>query len=263
MVAVPVGIALAAGIVLVIPACGEQLGVSATIQETTTSVGESPMPVRLAVTQADRTDVAEAAASNNAFSLDLFKALRSGTDNLVCSPYSVSLALAMTMAGATGQTQDEMKQTLQMSLPRYRLDRALNALDQDLTGRGSFQCANSIWGQTGTLLKQPFLELLAQYYGAPLRQVDLNKDYAGACEVVNDWVSRETNGRITDLLSPDDPPPTPRLMVLANAVHFKANWADKFWPQATREQPFFLLDGKATVTVPMMKQLNRPLKYPG
>jgi serpin B len=255
-ITVPVGIALAVCAALSFPACGDQPGTSTTIDQETASQVESSVPARLAVTEAGQADVAEVAASNNAFSLDLLKAVRSESENLVCSPYSVSLALAMTMAGGRGQTQEEMKQTLQTSLPYYSLNRALNALDQDLTGSGSFNCANSIWGQSGRTFKRPFLDLLAQYYGASPRLIDLDEDYAGACKLINDWVSSKTNGRITDLMNPDDPPPIPRLMMLVNAVHFKAQWLDPFSPGATQKQPFFLLDDRGTIQVPMMWRIS-------
>ncbi|MBI3167740.1 MAG: serpin family protein, partial [Chloroflexi bacterium] len=37
---------------------------------------------------------------NNAFALDLYQTLRSQDENLILSPFSISLALAMTYAGA-------------------------------------------------------------------------------------------------------------------------------------------------------------------
>lgn len=255
-IAVPVCIALAVCVALSVAACGGQPGPSTRIEQTAVLQEESSVAARLAVTQAGRADVPEVAASNNAFSLDLFRAVRLESENLVCSPYSVSLALAMTMAGARGQTQQEMKQTLMVSLPYSRLNGAFNALDQNLTQVGGFNCANSIWGQSGRPFERPFLDVLAQYYAAPLRLVDLDKDYAGACRLINDWVSSKTNGRITDLMNPDDPPPTPRLMMLVNAVHFKAQWLDPFSPGATQKRPFSLLDDRGTVQVPMMWRIS-------
>jgi serpin B len=79
----------------------------------------------------------------------------------------------------------------------------------------------------------------------------MDGDYARACKIINAWVSDKTDGRITGLMSPDDKPKTPLLMMLVNAVHFKAKWLDPFWDSATQAEPFFLLDGSKT-DVPMM-----------
>ena len=144
-----------------------------------------------------------------------------------------------------------MKQALHVTLPEGRLHQAVNDLDKTLAVGGSFTGANSIWGQVGRSFKQPFVDLVGHYYGASLRLLDMDGDYAGACKTINDWVSNKTNGRITDLMSPDDKPDTPLLMMLVNAVHFKAKWLDPFWDGATRAEPFFLLDGTKT-DVPMM-----------
>jgi serpin B len=260
-------VAVFAGIVLAMAAvllygCGTQSGVTTSVRHPPSSTPspdsssdssdtQSSLPARLAVSVQGQEDVAEVAASNNAFSLELFRGIRTQDKNVVCSPYSVTLALTMTMAGARGQTQAEMKQALQIDLPYYRVNRALNALDQSLTKYAQFSCANSIWGQTGRSFRQPFLDVLAQYYGAPLQSLDLDGDYAGACRAINAWVSDKTKGRINDLMNPDDAPPRPRLMMLVNAVHFKSDWAETFNALATKDWPFFLLDG-SKVEVPMM-----------
>jgi serpin B len=211
---------------------------------------------RLAVTRSAENDMAEVVAGNNAFSLDLLRAVRSKNKNLVCSPYSLSLALAMTMAGAKGKTQDEMKQVLHVSLSDDRLQPALNALDRSLTSNGSFKCANSVWGQAGRTFKQPFVDLVAQYYGASLRLLDMDGNYAEACKTINAWVSDKTNGRITGLMNPEDKPDMRLLAMLVNAVHFKARWLDPFWRTGTEPQPFFLLKG-GTADVPMVRRIGK------
>ena len=70
---------------------------------------------------------------------------------------------------------------------------------------------------------------------------------------VNTWVAAKTENRITDLVSPDSLLPDMRL-ILANAVYFKARWADQFAEEVTRPKPFHLLPGAGTesVEVPMM-----------
>ena len=227
---VSAALALVVCAALFIPACGVDPPTDpAAVDQTTLPQADPSLPARVAVMEASDADVAEAAASSNAFSLDLFRSVRPENDNMVCSPYSAFLALTMTMAGAKGETQNEMKQMLHITLPDQRLYPAINDLDHTLVAGGGFACANSIWGQTGRTFKEPFVDLVGHYYGASLRLLDMDGDYAGACETVNDWVSEKTAGRIAGLMSPDDKPDTPLLMMLVNAVHFKARWQQPFW----------------------------------
>jgi serpin B len=76
------------------------------------------------------------AQGNNGFALDLYQILAGEEDgNLFFSPYSISLALAMTYAGARGSTQAQMADALHFTLPEGQLHPAFNALDQTLAER--------------------------------------------------------------------------------------------------------------------------------
>jgi serpin B len=78
---------------------------------------------------APEADQVELATGNNAFAFDLYQALRAEPGNLFYSPYSLSAALAMTYAGAAGDTAAQMATTLHYTLPSERLHPAFNALD--------------------------------------------------------------------------------------------------------------------------------------
>jgi len=119
-------------------------------------------------------EMAELVAGNSAFAFDLYQTLRDkGDGNLFYSPHSISLALAMTYAGARGETERQMADTLHYTLPQERLHAAFNGLDLELAHRGEgaeddeegrFQLniANSIWGQKGYAFLPTFLDLLAE-----------------------------------------------------------------------------------------------------
>lgn len=203
------------------------------------------VPERLAAGAAGD-DLSAVVTGNNDFSLAVFKAVRKSNENVVCSPYSLSTALSMTMAGAKGQTQDQMKEVLRFTLPYDRLYPAINALDQSLTEVGSFTSADGLWAQAGRTIKQPFVDITGHYYGAALHVYDMDHDYNGACRAINQWASDKTGGRIKDLMDPADKPDTPLLMMLVNAVHFKADWADPFWSTGTQRRSFTRLDGSQT-----------------
>ena len=237
-------------------ACGTQSAEPTTSSQPSAATAPS-LPDRLSTAGIVDADIAEATAADNAFSVALFQAVRASDENLVCSPYSAATVLTMTMAGARGQTQEEMKQALQITLPYYRLHSAVNALDQSLTADGEFTSANGLWAQTGRTIKQPFANVAGHYYGAAIDTYDMEKDYPGMCKVVNAWVSDKTGGRITDLMDPGDKPDVPHfLMMLVNAVHFKADWADPFWAtgNATQDRPFTFLDGTKENVPTMMNE---------
>ncbi|MDH7489164.1 MAG: serpin family protein [Anaerolineae bacterium] len=208
-------------------------------------------------------DLAELVAGNSAFAFDLYQAIREKPGNLFYSPYSISVALAMTYAGARGTTERQMADVLRFTLPQDRLHPAFNLLDQALASRGAgakskdgkpfrLSVANSLWGQAGYKFLPAFLDTLAENYGAGLRLVDFHSAPEAARKTINDWVSDQTEGKIKDLIPQGAIDALTRL-VLANAIYFNAAWMYPFDKDATQDGPFYLLDG-SQVTVPMMRQ---------
>ena len=198
---------------------------------------------------------------NTAFAFDLYRQLASGSDgNLFYSPYSISLALAMTYAGARSETEKQMAQTLGFELAQERLHSAFNSLDLSLAsqsreGEGDgFQLsiANSVWGQAGHSFLPAYLDTLALSYSGKVRDVDFRGSPEEAHLRINDWVAEETAGRIEDLIPRDSIHRFARL-VLANAVYFKAEWEKPFDERATSRKPFHALDGTESL-VEMMRQ---------
>ncbi len=209
--------------------------------------------------------VASVAAGNTDFAFRLYHQLRPQPGNLFFSPYSISLALAMTYAGARGNTEREMAQAMGFQLPQDQLHPAFRALSQELASRAQDQgalpddkgepfrlhIANSLWGQQGHPFLPEFLDLPKEEYGAGIQLVSFAQAEA-ARETINRWVSTETQGKITDLIQPEVLDRSTRL-VLANAVYFRASWEGRFERGHTVPGPFTLLDG-GKVTVPLMHQ---------
>ena len=195
---------------------------------------------------------------NTAFAFDLYRFLEGKEDNLFYSPYSISVALAMTYAGARGETEEQMADVLHFTLPQDRLHPAFNALDLALAGRGTAEegfrlhVVNAIWGQEGYKFLADFLHTLAENYGAGLRVLDFRSEPEESRIIINDWVAEETEERIEDLLSPKDIDSS-TILVLTNAIYFNAAWQHPFQEAQTEDGIFYLLDGEET-TVPMMKQ---------
>ena len=213
-----------------------------------------------------------AASAANAFGLDLFAKLRAGAGagNLVFSPTSIAIALAMARAGARGQTTTQMDSVLH-NLGADDQAAAINALDAALNSRsGTFQgfegksydltlnVANAPFAQRDEQWQEAFLDALAQRFGAGLRLVDYRSDPESARVQINQWVSDRTNGRIPELISQGMLDTLTRL-VLVNAIYLKAPWAQPFAPDATHQLPFTTLAG-SSVTVPTMA-LTGELSY--
>ena len=208
-------------------------------------------------------DLAALVDGNSAFAFDLYQVLREEDDNLFYSPYSISLALAMTYAGARSETAQQMADTLYFSLPQDRLHPAINSLDIELAQRGEgaqgkdgegfrLNIVNAIWGQKDYKFLAEFLDVLAEDYGAGLRILD----FVGAPEesriTINNWVGDQTEGRIEDLIPQGLINALTRL-VLTNAIYFNAAWQYPFEEDVTDDGTFYLLKGNE-ITVPMMRQ---------
>ena len=207
-------------------------------------------------------DLQELARGNNAFAFNLYRALASEEGNLFYSPYSISLALALTYAGAKGETESQMADTLQFLLPQDKLHPTFNALDLELASRDKgpedaeeegfrLNITNAVWGQKDYEFLDSFLDLLAESYGAGVRRVDFRGSPEESRITINDWVAERTEDKIKDLIPPDIISGLTRL-VLTNAIYFNAGWQYAFEEGGTQTAPFHLLDG-SRVDVPMMR----------
>jgi serpin B len=204
-------------------------------------------------------DVAAVSQANNQFGCDLYGQLRGGEGNLFFSPLSISSALAMTYAGASGQNEAEMARTLHFSLPQNKLHAAYGQLqeglqhDEKLSGF-SLVVANRLWGQRNYRFQPQFLTTTRTHYGAELESVDFEQPGQAAI-TINAWIQEQTRGKIKDLVSPAVIDPLTRL-ILTNAVYFKADWTEPFEVENTKPGPFHLLSGE-TIEAPLMRKWDR------
>jgi serpin B len=200
---------------------------------------------------------------NSTFAFDLYQQLRGTEGNLFYSPYSISLALAMTYGGARSQTEEEMADALCFILPQDKLHPAFNELALELASRGEgaqgkdsegfrLNIVNALWGQRDYTFLADFLDMLAVNYGAGLRVLDFISAPEESRTTINDWVSDQTEGRIEELIPAGLINPMTRL-VLTNAIYFNAAWLYPFEEDMTQDGTFYLIDG-SEVTVPMMRQ---------
>jgi serpin B len=236
---------------------------------TTGELIQSDKP-RVTSPEVDETDLALLVEGNSVFAFNLYQALKAGNENFFYSPYSISLALAMTYAGARGETEQQMADTIHFTLPQDRLHPAFNSIDTELGKRGQgaegeddegfrLHVANAIWGQKDYQFLPTFLDVLAENYGAGLRPADFAREPEQSRITINEWVSEQTEGKIKDLV-PQGLIHSLTRLVLTNAIYFNAAWSYPFKESMTKEEPFYLLDG-SEVTVLMMEQTENFVGY--
>jgi serpin B len=218
---------------------------------------------RVTSPEVSESELATLVEGNNAFALAFFQALKEQEGNLFFSPYSISIALAMTYAGARGETEEQMAATLHYLLSQDRLHTAFNALDLELAKRGEgaagkdteafrLNIVNAIWGRKGSAFLAQYLDTVAENYGAGLRLLDFANASEESRLAINDWVEEQTEGRIVDLIPQGTISEYTRL-VLTNAIYFNAAWLHAFQEESTHDGTFTLLSGRK-ISVPMMHQ---------
>lgn len=220
-----------------------------------------------------------AATATNQLGIDLHHQLATGDENLCVSPYSIQSALAMTFAGADGETRSEMARVLHFPNRENEIHAPFSSLRGSLeeTAKKSaaiveqtkklggpsepitLSIANRLFAQSGYDFRKSFRTLVQKYYGAPFEPLDFRKDSSGATQHINKWVADQTRDRIRDLIPAGALNEMTRL-VLANAIYLKAPWAHEFNEGATKPEPFHVR-GKSPVDVPTMHRQDRQFGY--
>jgi serpin B len=200
--------------------------------------------------------------SNNAFALDLYGGVREREGNICLSPYSVWSALALTSGGARDETADQMTRVLHLSAGDGRVHAESAKLMRDLVakgekGTGELAIANALWAQKSFPFREEFLKLGREHYDAGLATVDFTGRPDQARQTINDWVAKHTNDKIKDLITALD---GDTVLVVTNAVYFKAEWGRKFNRDHTGHETFFLADG-GTPKVDLMDDKFFDLPY--
>ncbi|MCS6830680.1 MAG: serpin family protein [Armatimonadota bacterium] len=232
----------------------------------TTGVGNEPAPrpnTGNNVTDPTRKVDQRLIEANNGFGFALLQQLREADagKNLFFSPISITLALAMTYNGASGETEQAMAKTLSLEgMSKEELNQAVLHLRQSLQNADAkveLTIANSLWARQGVSFKRQFLDTNRQYFGAQVSVLD----FAGpdAPQTINHWVESNTKGKIKKIV---DRIPPDTVMFLLNAIYFHGKWQKPFDKSLTQEKPFHLANGEQK-RVPMMAQTGKFLYLKG
>jgi serine protease inhibitor len=233
----------------------------------------------LTATSGGGTEFNFAATATNQLGVDLYRQLATGQENLCVSPYSIQSALAMTFAGASGETRAEMARVLHYPSQGDAIDASFASLQHSLEEMSAktaeiakkskdfggasepitINIANRLFAQSGHDFRAPFLADVKQNFGAAFEPMDFIHDSSGATERINQWVANQTRDRIRNLIPAGSLNDTTRI-VLTNAIYLKAPWASEFYETATEPEPFHV-HGGAAVDVPMMHKRSENFGY--
>jgi serpin B len=223
---------------------------------TTNPATLTPVATPDAGTDADRLAVAR---GENVFASRLFATLPRDK-NLFFSPTSVRMALAMTYAGARGETADQMAKALSLEGTPASIHDGFAAELRDLETanlaplppnapewqkteaerkKQTVRVVNRLWGQKARAFKPDFLSLLQREYAAPLEQLDFKSETEKSRVTINSFIADKTEQKIKDLI-PNGMLASDTRLVLTNAVYFKATWDEPFSESSTKEDAFFV-----------------------
>lgn len=200
-----------------------------------------------------------ASADGWSFGWKFYGAEADPAQNTFFSPYSISVASSMLVAGAAGQTRTEMQAALDFSSEGDAFHQARNGVSQALEARNrpatadqnaqTLRVVNDLWLEPTFRPLPSFLDTLSSYYGASAFLAPFTTDPEAARSAINDKVARDTEGLIDDLMPPGSV--NDAVFVLTNALYFKARWQNEFPKIATTNDPFDAQSG-TSVQVPMM-----------
>lgn len=203
-------------------------------------------------------------SSGNTFAFDLFRKVAAGanaSDNLIISPFSISVALSMTMNGADGSTRNAIMETLRSNgLSPEIINNSYKDLSQALLSidkRVLLTIANSVWTENKFPVKKQFSDILSEYYSADTKSFNI-ADPAVPAEI-NNWIEGKTNGLIKNMVGELS---DQTVMLLINAIYFKGKWNSQFDKSKTVPEPFYKPGGE-NPEVPMMKQKSDFKAYKG
>jgi len=192
--------------------------------------------------------------SDNAFAFEIFREIvetEENNKNIMISPLSISLALAMTYNGADGETREAMENVLHLQgLSTDDINKSYQSLINALLSvdpKVIMEIANSIWYKEGFTVEEEFLNINRTYYDAEVTGLDFTNP--ASVDIINQWVSDKTHEKIDKIIEVINPLD---IMFLINAIYFKGTWKYEFDKNDTQESPFYDENGDFLKNAQMM-----------
>ncbi len=216
------------------------------------SQAEIPDPPTIILTKGE----AQIAASGNLTAFEILGMIQKEqpTDpdnpNIMISPLSLNLSMAMAWNGASGNTKSQIKNSLEFHGDSDKdVQSFFNKMIETLPEADpltNITIANSVWYNHTFPIKESFLNSNKKWFHATISPLDFSKKES--LTTINNWCSSKSNGKINKIL---DNISNEEVMFLINALYFKSPWSEKFDRHNTKPMPFTLPNG-SKVSVPMM-----------
>ncbi|XP_040287807.1 leukocyte elastase inhibitor-like [Bufo bufo] len=212
--------------------------------------------------------------SNNTFAVNMYKKLSEHADNnIFFSPMSIASALAMILPGANGNTEFQIANVLNLQKPSGKkgcrsqisdgiqiqnvpqIFKEFSSSINEASNSYTMTIANRLFSEKSFQIIEEYSQLLEKYFQAEVQAVDFLQAAETSRTLINNWVEKQTDGKIKDILAPGSIDSLTK-MVLVNAIYFKGNWNTKFPEENTEQKPFKMSKTKSKL-VPMMFQRNK------
>ncbi|PKP36005.1 MAG: serpin family protein [Bacteroidetes bacterium HGW-Bacteroidetes-15] len=206
------------------------------------------------------------AEQSSKFALDIYKQFAGESEkNIFFSPFSLSIAMGMTYAGAEGETKAQIADVFNFPINDENLHKELGSLQNQMVNKGNkgveISIANQLWADKLYKFKCSYLRNVKKAYKAPVKRMPFRTE-ADKCRVeINKWVEDKTKNRIVDLL-PEGSISDMTTLVLTNAIYFKGQWDNKFEEEDTFDEAFLTATGQ-TVSSRMMNTQDKYNIYQG
>ncbi|XP_044015973.1 antichymotrypsin-2-like isoform X2 [Aphidius gifuensis] len=202
-------------------------------------------------------DLRAVTTGGNVFTKNFFQSISANyiNENLICSPVSLQMVMAMLSVGARGQTETQLRSVLHLPSDKAVTRNGYQSLIDTLNSfkKVNLTLANKIYLRNGFEVESEFKKIIKNYYRSEIESLDFSNAVA-ASNTINAWAEAKTNNLIKNVVTPDTVEQA--VMLLINAVYFKGNWKVKFDPKATVPQSFFT-SASNSVNVSMMQKTSR------
>jgi len=218
---------------------------------------QDPIRISLSISELKMVDEGQNFAPNL---FSVIHELQTNDENIVISPLSLNMALAMVWNGANGETKEAIQKAMGMgNYPQSEVNDYFKKLREAFIKTDptvKLAIANSIWSKKGFPVKTSFYDINKNYFNAEVKEVDFSSP--NTPNLINKWCSDNTNGLIKEMIKSI---PQNAVMYLLNALYFKGEWSEKFkFEKAATQNATFKRENGSSISVKMMNQ-NSILSY--
>nr|XP_031546556.1 plasma protease C1 inhibitor isoform X1 [Vicugna pacos] len=178
-----------------------------------------------------------------------FSAMKKPETNMVFSPFSIASLLTQVLLGAGGETKKNLESLLAYPKDFTCVHEALKAFTSE-----GFTSVSQIFHSPDLTIRDTFINASGNLYGS--RPTALGNDSSVNLELINNWVAKKTNHKISHLLNSL---PADTRLVLLNAIYLSAKWKIAFDPVQKNKEAFYLKS--SVIKVHMLTSKKYPVAH--